>query len=199
VNALDLVPGLPLLGAPGLFGSHTRVFAMSEIPIPMTPDVFYEGFVLMDYEDWKRDHTSIRLAFHVAVSAFHLADHYCRYHQRTNTAFRQRFGKEWLKDDGLDKFVEALINRHPSFKPIHDMATAYKHLYTRSRCSVLSGGAIFKMLRSESVEVNQEDQNGAVVIMIRHKDGSNTIFKTAISRVIEMWKERMKQDDPSVV
>ena len=91
----------------------------------MSPDEFYCGFVLEDYDDWKDTPESIRRGFHLAVSAFHLADHYFQYHARHNPAFAQKYNK-------LEKFQAALTQRSPAFKTIQDMAIAYKHLYPRA-------------------------------------------------------------------
>lgn len=137
----------------------------------MTPDEFYEGFLCEDYADWKAEPTSIRRAFHAAVSAFHLADHYCRYHQLRDTAFAQRYKEK--NDQGLRDFQETLRRRTPFFKIIQDMANAYKHLYTRASCSISSGGAIETIeFDNETVDHEWSEGYSAVGVVIRHRDGS---------------------------
>jgi hypothetical protein len=121
----------------------------------MTPYEFFDAFVYWDYKDWQDERNSIRKAFHAAVSASHLADYYCRYHQRTNAAFQLRYGDDWLKDDGLTKFRCALQERELLFKPIHDMALAFKHLYPRARCDVSSGGEI-ENVQCDDLEIDHD-------------------------------------------
>lgn len=87
----------------------------------MSPYAFYEGFVYEDFSDWKDEPESIRKAFHVAVSAFHLADHYCRYHQIRSPTFQKLYGKDAIRDEGLNKFPRgaqesaAIIRSHPRY------------------------------------------------------------------------------------
>ena len=164
----------------------------------MTPDAFYEGFFCEDYADWKAEPDSIRRAFHVAVSAFHLADHYCRYHQRTDTAFARKYKEK--NDQGLKEFQEALRRRTPSFKIIQDMANAYKHLYTRASCSVSSGGAIEAVeFDNETVDHEWSEDSATVAIVIRHRDGSVTKFAEAIEQAMKMWSETIYQGDPLAI
>jgi hypothetical protein len=163
----------------------------------MIPYDFYEGFLYPDYEDWKADPVSIRRAFHVAVSAFHLADHYCRYHQRRDTAFAQKYQEK--HDQGLKEFQEALRHRTPSFKTIQDMANAYKHLYTRASCSILSGGAIENVKFDDETIDNDWSKEPAGTIVIRHRNGSVTKFADSIEQVMEMWSEIICQTDPASI
>jgi hypothetical protein len=161
----------------------------------MTPDEFYEGFVWQDYVEWQAEPDSIRRAFHVAISAFHLADHYCRYYQRNNTAFAQKYQEK--DDKGLQDFQEALRRRTPSFKIIQDMANAYKHLYTRASCSIASGGAIMTVkFDSETIEHEWSEKSYVGTIIIRHRDGSVSKFVEAIDQTMQMWSEIISQGDP---
>jgi hypothetical protein len=157
------------------------------------PYEFYDAFVWVDYFDWQQDPHSLRKAFHVAVSSFHLADHYCRYYQRNSSTFQKRFGTDWESDDGLKKFQKALRKREPSFKPIHDMATAYKHLYTRGRCDVSSAGSI-ELFKGDRLTIV-----GDRVLVIKHRNGDRTKFETAISGVMDMWQQILDLDDPATV
>jgi hypothetical protein len=159
----------------------------------MEPDEFYEAFVKVDHEDWQDEPHSMRKAFHVAVSAFHLADHFCRYHQRTTPTFRKRFGADWEDDDGLKEFQKVLRKEWRSFKAIQDMATAYKHLYTRARCEVSSAGSI------EFLEYDGLTIVGDCAIVITHRNGTVTKFETAISDVMDMWQHVLELPDPATV
>jgi hypothetical protein len=158
----------------------------------MTPDGFFEGFVLKDYGDWKSEPHSIRKAFHAAVSAFHLADHYFSYYHRHNKTFSTKYKK-------LELYQAALKRETPSFKLIQDMANAYKHLYTRVSCSILSGGAIeYVTYGSQKIENAYSDNSGDEqidAIVIRCRDGSVVQFTAAIAGVIEMWSKIMYEEN----
>lgn len=161
----------------------------------MTPDEFFEGFVLEDHGDWKNEPHSIRKAFHSAVSAFHLADHYFRYYKRRNQNFSTKYST-------LDSYQNALKHRTPSFKVIRDMATAYKHLYPEGNCSILSGGSIEwitygnqKIVQAFLDSDGHEHIDG---IVIRRKDSSVVDFTAAIEDVIEMWRKIMEGDQPKL-
>jgi hypothetical protein len=165
----------------------------------MSPNDFYEGFVYEDFSDWKDEPESIRKAFHVAVSAFHLADHYCRYHQIRSPTFQKLYGKDAIRDEGQNKFQEALRNRQPLFAVIQDMATAYKHLYTRSRCPISSGGSIeYVKYEGNSIEHSDAGETEDWHILIRHRTGVVTKFSDAIEAVIQMWSDIMDQRKPFV-
>jgi hypothetical protein len=153
----------------------------------MTPEDFFQGFVEMDHDDWREAPSDIRRAFHAAVSAFHLADHYYRYHARRNEGFLARYRN-------LGEFQKALAQRAPLFKVIQDMANAYKHLYTYATCSIASGGSIESMKYSGgTIEQDWPDAQGDMTsgIIIRRRDKSVIRFNEAIDAVIEMWRSVM--------
>ena len=108
----------------------------------MTPSDFYEAFVLriLRREHLQADNlASIRLAFNVAVAAFHLADHYFRYFEKRNADFRRRYGKE---EKGLKKFQAKLVGRESHFKIIQDMAKIHTNTFTLGRLALLHPAAI---------------------------------------------------------
>jgi hypothetical protein len=157
----------------------------------MTPDEFFHGFVLENYEDWKDAPHSIRRAFNVSVSAFHLADHYFRYYKRRDQEFAAQF-KE------LGDFQAALTARTPSFKIIQDMANAYKHLYTRASCSIASGGSIESLsYDGQTIEEDWREDGTAFAgfIVIRRRDKSVVEFAPAIDAVVEIWSGIVLGDD----
>jgi hypothetical protein len=153
----------------------------------MTPDKFFQGFVEMDHDDWREEPSDIRRAFHAAVSASHLADHYYRYHARRDEAFAGRYRT-------LGDFRKALAQRAPLFKVIQDMANAYKHLYTYATCSIASGGSIESMQSSGgTIEQDWPDAPADVTggVIIRRRDKSVVRFNEAIDAVIQMWRSVM--------
>ena len=159
----------------------------------MTPDEFFEGFVEEDFEDWKAEPDSIRRGFHLAVSAFHPADHYFSYHSRRLPAFAAKY-------KSLDRFQAALTARTPSFKIIQDVANTYKHLYPRASCSIASGGSIYSVTYDgQEIEQTWDQANGTYTcdIIIRQRDRSETRFSVAITAVMQMWTTIIGQDDPA--
>jgi len=152
----------------------------------MSPQDSYLAFVSEDYKDWQAEPSSIRRGFHLAVSAFHLAEHYFRYYQRHSPEFACRYKKGDLK-----AFREALTKKTPSFKVIEEMAITYKHLYPRASCSIASTGAI-EVLSSGKLGIEQDWETPAAMgreIILRHKDGSITHYSSAIEPVVRMWSE----------
>lgn len=157
----------------------------------MVPYDFFDAFVLEDHQDWVSDFSSIRKAFHVAVSASHLADHYFRFYSRHHKDFSKRYRT-------LRQFRTALTLRTSSFKVIQDMANALKHLYTFTSCSIASGGAIESLTYGESTirEEWRQDIGGATgSIVIRRRDKSVVRFAGAINDVIEVWRDVMNSGD----
>lgn len=156
----------------------------------MKPWEFYETFVVGNHTDWQNEPYSVRLAFNLAVAAFHLADHYFRYFEKQNPDFVRRHGKD---DDGLRSVQAALIKKQPYFKVIRDMANAYKHLYTRASCSIASGGAI-EYVEFDGNKIAPDSDDGNYKIVIHHRDGRITKFSEAIEGVMRMWDEILYAD-----
>jgi hypothetical protein len=157
----------------------------------MTPSEFFDGFVVENYRDWQDAPHSIRRAFNAAISAFHLADHYFGYYERRNEEFSKRYKK-------LENFQATLTSRVPSFRVIQDMATAYKHLYTRATCSVLSGGSIETLtFGKQKIEGDWREVDGKLSgnIVINLRDKSVIEFATAIDGVVEMWRDYVYSDE----
>ncbi|MET3524473.1 hypothetical protein [Mesorhizobium abyssinicae] len=146
----------------------------------MTPSEFLEGFAQEDYWEWEQSKGSLRAAFHAAISASHLADHYYRFHARMNPHKVASFPT-------FNHFLEHLKTACPPFKVIRDMANAYKHLYTKASCDVASGGSVHRVTASgEIFDTEWSDETGSRIV-IRHRDGQLTDFGPAITQVNEMW------------
>jgi hypothetical protein len=161
----------------------------------MQPFDFFDAFVIPDHEDWRKEPSSIRLAFHVATSAFHLADHYFQFYSRQDAAFGAKY-------KNLEKFQDALVARTPAFKVVQDVANTFKHLYPRARCSISSGGAI-ESIEDGDLEMQSDwEDNGAHPkgdVSIRHKDGSTTRFSKSIGDVYSMWSDIFSGNGPAAV
>lgn len=161
----------------------------------LKPCEFYETFLVGNYGDWESEPYSVRRAFILAVAAFHLADHYFWYFEKENPDVVRRHGKG---EDGLKSFKAGLIKREPYFKVIQDMANAYKQLYTRASCSILSGRGEFEFLEYDGDKIEPDSDTGDQII-IHHKDGRTTKFSEAIKGVMRMWDEIVYADPPPVI
>jgi hypothetical protein len=162
----------------------------------MTPEDFYLGFLVENYEDWQQDRYSIRRAFNAAVSALHLADTYCLYHQRHSPTFLKKYGRR----KGLERFQKALFRREPHFKTIRDMATAYKHLYPGATCDVSSGGSIdaIRYPGGEIVHDVPDEPQGHWEVLIRRRNAMAVKFSVAMDAVIAMWDSIILKSDVAV-
>ena len=160
----------------------------------MTPDDFYELFVICNYEDYRLNPGDIRLAFNAAVSASHLADHYFKYNKKYDLSKVNSF-------KSLGVFIEYLsLKTEGCFRDIRSIANAYKHLYTLDDpktaiyTTVTSPGAIesisFHNKKSEIKEIREErteDLNTSKVVFTRI-DGLQIDFSNTLETVIYFWK-----------
>jgi hypothetical protein len=166
----------------------------------MVPSEFYEGFVLQDFFDWEEQPSSLRRAMHLSISAGHLADHYCRYHQRHSPQFEQIFPGPPTDDKGLKLFLPVLYKREPTFQTIRHMANALKHLYTRATCNVASGGAVWQLVDDDGLTLKSDfearEEKGDIVIQTT--DGLTTLFSVAIRGTMDMWSDILSRgnDNP---
>src|SRR5690349_20060284 len=102
----------------------------------MTPFEFMEAFVEGNHEEFEDKPNCIRLGFNAAVAASHMADHYYEYMKRHDPATVSRFKCE-------SNYIESLYkNPGKCFKDVRSISNAYKHLYTKSSCSISSAGSI---------------------------------------------------------
>ncbi len=154
----------------------------------MHPVEFFDCFVLWDFEDWKAEPQDLRKAFHVAVSAFHLADHYQQFYARQDSAFAGRYPRPAV-------LHKVLAERAPHFRVVQGVATAYKHLYTRTQCEVSSGGSLTFVERPEqSLGVDWTGRGVEGGLVVRLRGGATIPFEQAITQVLEMWSEILSGD-----
>jgi len=159
----------------------------------MTPDDFFELFVTGNYEDYKSNPGDIRLAFNVAVSASHMADHYFKYNKKYDPPKVNSY-------KSIGKFIEYLsLNTKGYFQDIRSIANAYKHLYTLDDphisvyATVSSPGAIesiaFQSKKSKIKEIKEEcseELNISKVVYTRI-DGKQIDFSNTLQPVIDFW------------
>jgi hypothetical protein len=157
----------------------------------MRPDAFFAAFTEPDYEAWMEDRSSVRLAFHAALSAAQLTDHYFMYYHCRNDP--KSFNR---KRDEFQRFVLVLEQRAPEFRVIRAMSNAFKRLYTWEQCEIASTGVIYALDwdshgATEDSETIDPEHKGDVIV--RRRDGSEANFSILLPRVIEMWKTLLSE------
>ena len=151
----------------------------------MTPEEFFESFVIENYKDCQQNTGCVRLAFNAAVSASHLADHYFTYYKKHVPSKISSFKT-------IGDFVEHLSNNTSGcFRDIRSISNAYKHLYTSNGpkkdvfSSISSTGAI---------EVISFDDKNAEVQMLEEKWAEDSMFNNFKSKVVYTTKVGQRID-----
>ena len=161
------------------------------MPIGMTPDQYYEAFVIGNYEDYKNNPGCLRRAFNAAVSASQMVDHYFQYYRRHNPSKINHFNK-------IGDFISHISNKiNGYFKDIRSTANAYKYLYTganpryKQYSSISSMGTIetIQLTSGTIQELHEEYLNGEdSKIVYTTKTGEQFDFLPALNSVVEFWK-----------
>jgi hypothetical protein len=163
----------------------------------MTPDTYYEAFVLGNYEDCKSNPGCVRYAFNASVATSQLADQYFEYFRKNDNSKVQAYKK-------FGDFVEYLTkNTNGHFKDIRSISNAYKHLYTSLNpkkaiySTISSTGAIESISFSDKnfdlIMIKEEFLNGLKdinensIVVYTRKDGSIGEFLPALEIVIKFW------------
>jgi hypothetical protein len=152
-------------------------------------DAFVEG----NYEDFHYKPDCIRRAFNAAVAASHMADHYYEYCKRHAPARVSQY-----KSDS--NYIESLY-RTPGecFKDIRGISNAYKHLYTKSSCSISSAGSIdsvefqvkgcsVRAVEQAWVSSPDEPLANATKVIYRRRDGTKGDLLNALTMVRDYWR-----------
>lgn len=164
----------------------------------MTPEEYFESFVLGNYEDCQQNTGCVRHAFNAAISASHLADHYFTYNQKYDPTKVRSFKK-------IGDFIEHLSNKTTGcFRDIRSISNVYKHLYESNNpkeavySSISSTGAIeFISFDDKNAEVQKiEEQNAQQSkfnsfkskVVYTRKDGQQIDFLPTIDKVIKFWE-----------
>lgn len=165
----------------------------------MTPEQFFEAFVLGNYEDYKQHPGCIRRAFNAAVSASHLADHYFEY-------YRTRESPQVKNFSSIGNYVKHLSEiTGGCFRDIRSIANAYKHLYTSrhpknavhsSISSTMSIESItFENKRSEITRIDEDWTKNTVAnkfgtkVVYTKKNGQQLDYLPTLESVIRYWQE----------
>lgn len=165
----------------------------------MTPWDYFDQFVEVDYDDYVLDKGNIRLAFHAAISAFHLADHFVNYYHRQNPAVLLSYVTKYDPSKTntrlyVGEFGEYISkNTNGCFKDIKSISNAYKHLYTGAYATVGSPGALqsisFSGRKSQikSIEDELTEDGDTSRVVYTRKDGQQIDFPPTLKTVIDFW------------
>lgn len=158
----------------------------------MTPYEFMDAFVVGNYEEFRDQPDCVRRGFNAAVSASHMADHYYEYMKRHDPAKVSQF-----KSDS--NYIECLYQSPGEcFKDVRGIANAYKHLYTKSSCSISSAGSIdlvefeIEGISVKAIEqnwVSSPDVNGpdSTKVIYRRRNGTQGNLLDALTQVQDYW------------
>lgn len=162
------------------------------MPIKMTPEDFYEAFMIGNYNEYNCDSSSVMKAFNSAVAASHLADCYYNYHKANNPEQIQEY-------PNLSDFIEFINNKtNYYFKDIRSISNAYKHLYTGlredyARHSSISSSGTIETIVFENEEIKQLEEGFSkniepeTKVVYTRKNGEQVNFLHAIEQVKEFW------------
>lgn len=165
----------------------------------MVPDVYFELFVLANYDDCTENPGCVRRAFNAAVAASHLADHYYNYYKINDPSKVSAY-------HNIGDFIAYITKKTKgAFKDIRSISNAYKHLYTSTNkrfapySSISSTGAISRIYlncAASSVESLFEDASPTTVeddqpldmsVIFTRKDGTSGNFQQSLKQIVDFW------------
>ncbi|MBP7765093.1 MAG: hypothetical protein KA113_07895 [Syntrophaceae bacterium] len=161
----------------------------------MTPDYFFELFVLGNSEDYKENPGCLRRAFNASVAASHLADHYFTYNKLYKPSLVSEF-------NNMVDYVNYLSRKTSgAFRDIRSIANAYKHLYTDSNPNKINYNTVSSPAVIESIEIHEDDVEINLIsaefapestliekISFTRIDGSKSDFLPILNTVVDYWK-----------
>ncbi|MBK0401270.1 hypothetical protein H0I76_18895 [Limibaculum sp. M0105] len=158
----------------------------------MKPRQYWDFFVYENYSDFKRDPTSLRLAFNAAVSCYHLADHVFEFSKR-------HFPRSANSLGSVGKYTDILIAMCPEFRDIYSISLAYKHLYVQStKANADSPGSLLSVslddVGDEMLECCENVSSNELLIL-RRKNGPSVAFVPIIDAVVKMWGDEIVRQE----
>ncbi|PDT75095.1 hypothetical protein [Bradyrhizobium sp. C9] len=152
-----------------------------------TPLLYYDLFVVPNFEDYIARANDIRLAFNACVPAAQQADIMFAYYRREDRSKISRWGS--LKALHID-----LCKREPSFVTILSIAAAYKHLHARGTHYDISTGGSLDYFRSPKTGdlTSSWEREGETTwrpdIIVNKLDGSKASLTQALTAVVRnLW------------
>jgi hypothetical protein len=163
----------------------------------MTPDYFFELFVLGNSNDYYNNPGCLRRTFNASVAASHLADHYFTYNKCYKPDLVSKF-------NNIGDYVNHLSQKTSgAFRDIRSIANAYKHLYLDSDPKTIKYNTVSSPGVIQSIEVHEDDVGINLIstefapkstlkekISFTRIDGSKSEFLPILKAVVDYWKEK---------
>ncbi len=153
----------------------------------MTPDHFFDAFVLGNYCDFAAHPNCVRRAFNAAIAASHMADQYFHYWDRHD----KREVKEFTD---LSAYLQHVVKETNGwFHDIRSIANAYKHLYTvKDPHSSISSGGDIEVLHIEIEDEEVSEIGGEYEeVWYRRKTGKQLEFLPCLKAVVDYWQREV--------
>jgi len=159
----------------------------------MTPIEFMDAFVEGNCDEFFAMPDCVRRGFNAAISASHMADHYYKYMKRHDPAIVAQYASE-------GSYIESLYQTPGEcFRDIRSIANAYKHLYTKSTCSISSAGSIDCVrfnIKASAVQAVEQDWVSApdsesitsTKVIYRRRGGTEGNLLDALTQVRDYWR-----------
>lgn len=163
---------------------------------------FWEHVVKPDYEDYQKHTDDLRLAFHCAVTLFHLHDWIFRAHEaQVRSAFTYKDRNQTGNDLPVTKpkhFANAISDHHPDFELIRGIANAAKH-HTLTHGGSPHPGAPYYAANVSSFSFGSGGDDGqgpyskTPRVMLAGPAGQDKEFSVIASDIFDMWKKLAAQ------
>lgn len=154
-----------------------------------TPDSFYEMFVQLNFEDYKKTPYDIRIGYNAALSAFQLTDIFYAFYGRENSKRLE----SWKTKKDLLKYLSEI---EPYFRTIQSVATVYKHLHAKGSHYDMETTGSCVSIGTSGMQLDSDCRDGDVMIIRR--DGTKVSLKLALEKVVnEMWPNFLRSQQNS--
>jgi hypothetical protein len=134
--------------------------------------------LLEDYEEFKLNPLSSRIALNCAMTSWHLSE----------WIFNEYKIEFDLKYNNITSFQNEVKKSCSSLQIMHDLANGTKHYYLTRHNPIVSESNIHEGAYSR--EYSREFDISYLYLLL--KDGSKLIFDDEIEKVVNFWKEYFK-------
>ncbi len=168
-----------------------------------TPQEFWDGVVVPDYNDFKSSIDDLRLAFHCAISLFHMSDWIYETHKvviNGTLRFNDRKTGKSKPVNRATEYANYISDSHPDFELIRQIANTAKHLKLTSTSphpnapSHAANTAVGRTGWGQG-SWGQGPWGGTPRVMLANHPGQTDLEFTAIAQsVFEMWLTLRNRD-----
>lgn len=159
--------------------------------ISMTPDQYFDSFVLGNYNDFIERPNCIRRGFNAAIAASHMADHYFEYYKRNDPAKVSKFNT-------IGDYVNYVSRKtFGHFNDIRSIANAYKHLYTRKNIqSTIDSAGRIELLQVKGEDVSEvalghTEVTKPMSVVFTRKTGKQFELLPVLKSVVDFWQKEL--------